>query len=216
MLEITQSQSQPRRRTWAVTYRARHSASSSFALTVVDVNHPVVFTTAPTNGQTFTVKETNTQDVPLVANDPDTDNTLTFSLVGAPSFITITGATSTGGVGTANIHIAPQILDAQNSPYNNIQVKVSDGHGSTDVRTFNVIVTPANRPPVLTLTPSTVNVTIGTSTTVKASATDPDSGPPLNQTVVLSLTGAPSFVTIWPPQRMLRVTSTRRSILLRE
>ncbi|HZS45535.1 MAG TPA: Ig-like domain-containing protein [Blastocatellia bacterium] len=178
-----------------------HSASNSFNLTVVDVNRPVVFTTAPNNGDTFTVKETNTQDISLVANDPDTNNVATFTLTNAPSFVTITNVVSANGVSTANIHIAPQILDAKNSPFNNIVVTVNDQHGSTDSRTFNLIVTPANRPPVLTLSQSTINVTVGTSGTITASATDPDSGAPLNQTVTLSLAGnnpatVPSFVTI--------------------
>ena len=138
----------------------------------------MVVNTAPVLGllAPITVNEGATANVTLMATDAQNDP-LTFTLMNAPSFVTLMGSTVT---------IAPGFT---NSGMHTVTVIVSDGQlqsqGMLSITVVNV-----NRAPVL-MPVSAVTMTAGTTQQVTFIATDPD-----GDMVTLSLTNAPAFGTL--------------------
>jgi len=118
------------------------------------------------------------------ATDPDLPpQTLTFSLVGAPSGATI-------GPSTGVFTWTP--TEAQGPGSYPFTVRVSDGIANTDA-SITITVTEVNTPPILSGVPVTVSVPATAPYTFTATTTDPDV--PV-QTLTFSLVGAPSGAAI--------------------
>lgn len=161
--------------------------------------------TAPVLGAlaAVTVNEGATATVTLTATDAENDP-LTFSIMGAPSFVTLSGTTLT---------IAP---DFTNAGTHSVTVIVSDGALQSQ-GTLSITVTNVNRPPVL-MPIAAVTMSAGTTQMVTLLATDPD-----GDTISFSLTNAPTFamlagnvLTLSPAanvvdSRMVTVTATDTS-----
>src|SRR5439155_677078 len=99
------------------------------SITVQGVNHAPVLS-QPSD---MTVAENATADQPLSATDPDGD-TVTFSKVSGPAFMTVDGS----------IHLAPGGTDA--GSYTGT-VKATDPGGLSDQKSFQITVTPSNSAP---------------------------------------------------------------------
>ncbi|MBL8952829.1 MAG: hypothetical protein JNK82_18755 [Myxococcaceae bacterium] len=123
-----------------------------------------------------TVAEGATAMVTLQATDANGD-TLTFSLVSAPAFVALAGATLT---------LAPGFTHAG---MHAVQVQVTDGQ-LVAAGTLNVTVTNVNRPPVLTPI-ANQSVVAGTMASLMLMATDPD-----GDAVTFSAQGLPAYATL--------------------
>src|SRR5882672_6833325 len=163
----------------AGTYAASVTASSGspaqtntrpFTITVTHVNR------APTLAQPsdMTVDEGATQDQVLNGSDPDGD-ALTFTKVTGPAFLTVTTTSPTTGTATGNAHLAPAAGDR--GVYSAV-VRVADGGGLTDQKSFNITVNAgANRPPVAN-PGGPYSGTVGVPVSFNGSgSTDPDGNP---------------------------------------
>jgi PKD repeat protein len=161
----------------AGTYSASVTASANgatgtrnFTITVTVTNR------APTLAQpsNMTVNEGATQDRALSATDPD-GNALTFGKASGPLFLTVT--TTNPGTGTAagNAHLAPATGDRGTYA---ASVRVADGGGLTDQKSFNITVNAgANRPPVAN-PGGPYSGTVGVPVSFNGSgSTDPDGNP---------------------------------------
>jgi hypothetical protein len=131
-----------------------------------------------------TVNENKPYKYDVQATDADGD-TLTFSLVTAPSFLSINSATGLIS-GTA-----PSVSSDKTFT---VTVKVSDNKGGTDIQTYTLtvknIVPPTNKPPVITSAPVT-SVKEGEEYRYHIKATDPE-----GQTIRYSIVLAPSWLRI--------------------
>jgi hypothetical protein len=115
-----------------------------------------------------------------MASDPD-GHPLTFSITNAPPWATF--STTTGrlqGTPTSS-HVGT---------YSNIVIRVSDGQATTQLPAFSIVVSSvANRPPVISGTPTT-SVMQGSTYSFQPTASDPDGNP-----LTYSITNAPSWAT---------------------
>ncbi|WP_198315604.1 fibronectin type III domain-containing protein [Chitinophaga tropicalis] len=100
----------------------------SFNLTINDNYSPVITTIANTS-----LNEGDDQQISLAAADQNTTDSLTWSGVSLPSFITLTGSNR-----TATLDIKPGYADA--GVYT-VKVQTVDGNGGTDEKSFTVTVT---------------------------------------------------------------------------
>jgi hypothetical protein len=158
------------------------SATNSFNVTVTEVNVAPTLTVPADQ----TINELTTLNVSASATDPDIPaNNLTFSLVSAPSGMTID--TNTGAISWTP-------TEAQGPSTNTVTVRVTDDGSPnlSDTKSFNVIVNEVNSAPVLTV-PSDQTINELTTLNVSASATDPDI--PAN-ILTFSLVSAPAGMTI--------------------
>jgi hypothetical protein len=128
------------------------------------LNQPPVFTSQP-----------NTEAIPGVpyvyqatSTDPDTQETLTYSLSSAPAGMTVDGA-------SGKVAWSPQPSDLGTHM---VALRVDDGRGASAEQDFTVtaISAPPNRPPLFTSTP-VFDANVGTPYTYQATATDPDGDP---------------------------------------
>jgi hypothetical protein len=111
------------------------------------------------------------------ASDPD-GNTLTFAIANKPAWATF--STSTGRLsGTPTTA----------GTYSNIAIAVSDGTASASLASFSITVQAANRPPVISGTPTT-SVTVGQAYAFTPTASDPD-----GNTLTFSISGKPTWAT---------------------
>jgi len=171
-------------------------ATNRFTLNVTEVNQP------PTLGEISdqTVEAGQALTFPVSANDPDLPpNILTFSVgPGAPTGVTVNPATG---------EFSWRPTGLQGPSTNRITIQVAD-NGTPSLstnRTFTVIVTRLNQPPVLA---QIANQTIaeGSPLTFTASATDPDQPA---QILAFSLApGAPPGATINPTTGVFTWTPT--------
>ena len=157
--------------------------TARLTITVTPVNDaPVITSTAPT---------TATEDVQYIytvlANDPE-DSTLTYSISGAPSGMTITDSIITWTPGEG-------VLTS-----GEVTLIVSDGELGDTAR-FTITVTPVNDAPVITSTAPTV-ATVGVEYSYIVTVSDPE-----NDNLSYSLNGEPSGMGIndnvitWTPQK---------------
>jgi len=128
------------------TYSASVTASSgspaltdtkSFVITVTGGANRAPVLTQPND---MTVNEGMTADQVLSASDAD-GNTLTFSKVTGPLFLTVSTTSTT----TGDAHLAPGFSDA--GVYTAV-VRVTDTAGATDQKSFTITVINVNRAPV--------------------------------------------------------------------
>jgi Glycosyl hydrolases family 28/MBG domain (YGX type)/Putative Ig domain/Immunoglobulin domain len=165
--------------------------SATSSPVVVGVNTPPVLAAIPAQSVnenaalTFTASATDS-DLPA--------NTLTYSLVGAPTGAAIASST---GVFTWTP------TEAQGPGTFNFTVRVSDGAANAD-QPVTVTVAELNTPPVLAAIPATT-VNVGSTLGLTASATDSDL--PAN-TLAYSLVGAPTGATINASTGLLSWTPT--------
>ena len=144
--------------------------------------------TAVTTGQVYSFTPT--------ASDPD-GNALSYSIVNKPawaSFSTSTGQLS-GTPATANV-----------GTYSSIVISASDGQLSASLPAFSIVVSQANRAPVISGTPPTA-VTVGQNYSFTPTASDPD-GDPLS----FSIAGKPSWASFSPTSGQLSGTPTEADV----
>jgi len=140
-----------------------------------EINHPPVITSNPfieaTRGQLYQYQVT--------ATDPDSGDTLSFSLDVAPAGMSIdpssgliTWIPASGG----------------NVP---VQVRVTDSHGNYDLQTYNINVLIPGSPPVI-VPVGDRTIDLNKPLQIKIYAIDPDPG----DTLVFSLVGSPAGMSI--------------------
>jgi hypothetical protein len=148
-----------------------------FAIVVANVaNRPPTISGTPStsviHGTAYSFQPT--------ASDPD-GNPLTFSITNRPSWATFSAT-------TGRLHGTPAASNV--GTYSNIVIRVSDGQASALLPAFSIAVhNPANRPPVISGTPST-SVMQGTAYSFQPTASDPDGNP-----LTFTITNAPSWAT---------------------
>lgn len=163
--------------------------SHTFQTVVIDTP-PVL---APIGGQT--VDEEVELSFTATASDPDAGQTLTFSLVDAPTGATIDPVT---GV------FVWTPTEAQGPGSFNFDVRVTDSLDVSDSETITVTVNEVNNPPLLGAIGDR-NVNEEASLTFTVTATDPDI--PAN-TLTLSATGLPTGATFNPATGQFSWTPT--------
>ena len=158
------------------------TADTTFTITVTESNSAPVLATIAAQ----TVVENTVLTVTAGATDADLPaDTLTYSLITAPTGATITPST---GVFTWT----PGEADGPGSY--NVIVRVADGNGGTADTSFTITVTESNSAPVLAAI-AAQSVAENTQLTVTASATDADLPA---DTLTYSLVTAPTGATINP------------------
>ena len=163
------------------TYQ-QDSCESTFEITgAPPVNTPPVLTEIPDQA----INELETLTFAAVATDSDLPaQSLTFSLVGAPTGASIDPATGA---------FSWTPTEDQGPGSYTFDVVVSDGI-DTDTGSITVTVNEVNLPPVLT-NPGTETVGVGSAASIPMSATDPDI--PANA-LTFSASGLPSWASINP------------------
>ncbi len=159
------------------------SANQHYTLTVLNVpippsNHAPVITSSPVTS----VTEGNVYNYNVDATDADLD-VLTYSLISAPSWLTINSLTGLIS-GTAPL--------VSSNIYYTIQVQVSDGT-DTDTQSYTLAVlnvVPGNHAPVITSSPVT-SVVEGNTYSYNVDATDAD-----GDSLTYSLLFAPGWLSI--------------------
>jgi PKD repeat protein len=135
----------------AGTYSASVSASDgaaadtkSLTITVNSCANQPPTLAQPVN---MSVCEGATANQVLNATDPD-GNPLTFTKFSGPLFMTVTTTTPGTGTATGNVNLAPGFADGNGNPSTYAaSVRVSDGNGGTDTKSFNITVCNVNRAP---------------------------------------------------------------------
>lgn len=156
-------------------------AQSITLFVVAAANQPP--TISPIKDQT--IKAGDLKVIPVFASDPDGTSSLKFTLVSAPSFVTLTDI----GNGIGMVRIAPPGTATQGG---RVTVQVTDSGGLSAQTSFNVTVEPTtNTPPVITPI-SDQTVLVGEVRLVGVSASDQEGSFGLR----LSLVSAPAFVTL--------------------
>jgi hypothetical protein len=156
---------------------------AAIALTVTDVNAAPAIANVPSSA---TIPELSPYTFTATATDADVPaQTLTFSLVSAP-----TGATIDGTTGA----FSWTPTEAQGPGSYPFTVRVSDGTANTDAA-ITLTVTEVNTAPVLSGVPSSATIPAQVAYSFTASSTDADLPA---QTLTFSLTAAPSGASIDP------------------
>ncbi|MBI3180725.1 MAG: tandem-95 repeat protein, partial [Myxococcales bacterium] len=153
-------------------------AVQSFTLVVANVNDPPVITSTAVTVAT----ESSPYAYQPVAIDPDpTGDTLSWSLVSAP-----TGMTINSGTGLIGWKPSPSNVGTVA-----VTLRVDDGNGGLASQTYFLTVQNVNDPPAFTSTPALL-ATEGTPYSYPATASDPDPG----DTLAYSLVSGPSGLTV--------------------
>lgn len=140
------------------------AATTTFQITVRDVNRPPVFL----QPEDIMAAEGYVSGEPLEADDPDGDR-VAFSLVSGPSYVTVTTFVSELGRTSGSVTVAPGYTDA-----GMVMVTVGASDGTNFVtREFSVMVRDVNRTPSL-LAPPVIDGAEGEPLGFVAQATDPD------------------------------------------
>jgi hypothetical protein len=140
------------------------------------VNNPPVISGSPT---TSLVVGTGWSFTPT-ASDPDGD-ALTFSIAGRPTWASFNSSTGrlSGTPGSSHV-----------GTYSNIRISVSDGQATAQLPAFSLTVSPPpNNPPLISGSPDT-SLLVGTAWSFTPTASDPD-----GDTLIFSVTGAPSWMS---------------------
>jgi PKD domain-containing protein/cadherin-like protein/Big-like domain-containing protein len=163
-----------------VTDTTGASDSKSFTVTVNDVNRQPVLA-QPAN---MVVNEGSTANQTLTASDPD-GNTITFSKVSGPPYVTVATITSS----TGNVNLAPGFSDMGTA---GVMVRATD-NGSpnlSDTKSFTITVNDVNRGPLLAQ-PANMSVASGSIANQTLTATDAD-----GNAVTFSKVSGPTYVTV--------------------
>src|SRR5262249_50789870 len=116
------------------------AATQSFVIMVHQPNQPPLITSTPV--LTATVGQPYSYDVD--ATDPDAGDVLTFSLVSAPTGMTINATTGL-------IQWTPTLAEVGNQ---SVTVRVQDLGRLFAIQAFTITVTAVNHPPTITSTPA--------------------------------------------------------------
>ncbi len=177
----------------SVTVRVTDSGSlfdtQSFTLTVNEANVAPTITSTPP----LTVNEDTLYSYDVEAFDPNTNETLTFSLDVAPTGMTINAT-------TGRIEWTPDNDDVGDHA---VTVRVEDAILAYDTQDFNVAVANVNDPPTITSTPVT-SATEDELYAYDVDATDPDAG----DTLTYSLDVSPAGMSINPTSGLIQWTPT--------
>lgn len=171
------------------------NTTQSFNVTVTNIVPPV--NSAPTISSTPLTSVNENQNYVYQVNATDVDgDTLTYALTTAPAWLTIS---STTGLITGT---APSVSANTNFP---VTVSVSDGTTATtqsyNITVNNVIVPPANSPPVINSTAIT-QVNENSAYTYDVNATDVD-----GDVLLYSLQISPAWLTINPVTGLISGTA---------
>lgn len=150
------------------------AATQSFTITVQPANRPPGITSTPL--LTATSEQPYNYDVD--ATDPDTGDTLSFSLSTAPAGMTINATTGL-------IQWIPTVAQAGD---HSVTVRVQDNGGLFAAQSFTITVTQPNRPPQILSAPVTT-ATAGQPYSYDVDATDPDTGDVLTFLLLTTPTG---------------------------
>ncbi|MDX1963401.1 MAG: putative Ig domain-containing protein, partial [Pirellulales bacterium] len=169
------------------------TAELTLTINVTEVNQPPVLNVETS----FTIDELEAFTTSATATDGDTPTqTLTFSLVNAPTGMTINAA-------TGEILWTPG--EAQGPAQFNFSVRVTDNLGQFAQRQLTVTVSEVNTAPTLLNGGSTVNVFQGAIASMSVLATDGDLAA---QTLTFDLINAPAGATINPLTGEIRWDTT--------
>ncbi|MGH7491174.1 MAG: Ig-like domain-containing protein [bacterium] len=132
-----------------------------------------------------TVTEGTTRNVPVQASDPD-GNSLRLTALNFPAFVQLTD----NGNGSGQISIAPTLGTAGTYPRLGVVATDNGSPARSDTALFNLIVNPAENPPVLDLIP---NQTMNEDDTLEVPvvARDPD-----GDDIILAVSNLPGFGTL--------------------
>jgi hypothetical protein len=129
-----------------------------------------------------TVEEGTTRNVPVQASDPDGD-TITLTALNFPPFVQLTD----NGNGSGQITISPALGTAGSYPGLGVVVTDNGSPALSDTALFNLIVNPAENPPVIDPIPDqTMNE--ADTLEVQVVARDPD-----GDDIILTVDNLPSF-----------------------
>ena len=155
-----------------------------FSITVANVNDAPVITTEAVEEATEDVE----YRLELIAADVDSDETLAWSLLTAPDWLSMEDGILAGTPGNDDVGS------------HDVSINVEDGAGATDNIAFTVVVANVNDLPVWTMVPEDLVLIEGEDILLFASATDIDVG----DTVTYSLSSDPSSeITIDPDRGIL-------------
>ena len=145
--------------------------------------------TAPQLGlpANVTVNAGSLLDVGATAIDADGDP-LTFSKASGPAFATVTTVNPGTGLGTGNVHLAPQISDAGDWA---ITVRVSDGTLTDQKTLFAHVPGRTNHAPILNAFFSPVTIRALSVANISVFASDQD-----GDIVSVAITSGPAFATL--------------------
>ena len=151
----------------------------TITVTVTDVNEPPML--APT--ATKSIAENVVDVLTVIATDPDTGTTLTYSITGGADSTRFSIDQSTGDL---TFKTAPDFEagSADGDDDYEVEVTVSDGTNSA-MQTITVTVTDENDNPPMITSPATASVAENTIDVVTVTATDEDTG----TTLTYSITG---------------------------
>jgi PKD repeat protein len=158
------------------------SDTKSFTITVMHADRSPVLS-QPAN---MTVDEGATANQTLTATDPD-GGALTFSKVSGPTYVTVTTTSPGAGTATGNLNLAPGFLDAGTS---SATVRVTNGIGISDTKSFTITVNDVNRAPTLSQ-PANMTVAGGSTANQSLNANDAD-----GNAITFSKVSGPTYVTV--------------------
>ncbi|MCW1921047.1 putative Ig domain-containing protein [Luteolibacter arcticus] len=154
-------------------------------IAVANVNDAPGFTADPIAGAAATEDQAYAGSLSATANDIDTSDTLTFSKVSGPSWLTVTANGALSGT-PSNAEVGA----------NAFTVRVTDGAGAYDEAALNISVANVNDAPVLTLDPITreagAEQVAYAGTSLAGAAVDGDAG----DSVTYSKFSGPGWLTV--------------------
>jgi autotransporter-associated beta strand protein len=161
--------------TWAVG-----TLGNNLVINYTRLNQAPTFPTATVN---LSATEGVAFSAQLVASDADVGDTLTYSIVSGPSWLTVSPSGALGGT--------PTIADVGT---NNITVRVTDSLGATAEATVVVTVARANAAPTFPTDPINLSGTVGLAFSSQLVASDTDVG----ETLTYSKISGPTWLTVSP------------------
>jgi autotransporter-associated beta strand protein len=152
--------------------------TSALSIPVTNVNDAPVFIVDPI---TLAATEDTAFSGQLVATDVDAGDTLTYTMVTGPAWLTVSSAGALDGT--------PRNGDVGSNIFS---VRVTDAANATVTATLNITVANVNDAPVFTVDPITLAATEDTAFSGQLAATDVDAGDKLTYTMV----SGPSWLTV--------------------
>ncbi|MHC4906092.1 MAG: putative Ig domain-containing protein, partial [Planctomycetota bacterium] len=160
------------------------AVEATLNITVINTNDAPTFTVDPINKPDATEDAAYSDTIAGSATDPDAGDTLTYSKVSGPAWLSVAAGGALSGT-PANGDVGA----------NAFTVEVSDGNGGTDTATLNITVINTNDAPTFTVDPINkpdATVDVAYSDTIAGSATDVDAG----DTLTYSKTAGPAWLTV--------------------
>ena len=167
-----------------VTDAAGLNATATLNITVANVNDAPVFTANPITGTGGTQDAAYTGSIASYASDIDVGDTLTFTKVSGPSWLSVS---STGALSGTPLNA--------NVGANNFTVKVTDAAGANATTTLNITVANVNDAPTFSTNPITgagATEAVAYSGSIASYASDIDVG----DTLTFSKVAGPTWLTV--------------------